>query len=170
MVDTRTRIRTSVETHPGIHFSEIGRQLGLATGQLQYHLKQLLGEDTVVSESLYGKTHYYPPEYTDWERAALALLRRETAGGIVAFLLTEGPTAPDDVADDLDIARSTLEWHVDRLVSHDLVRKRRDQANHVTLHVENADHTVELLREADPSLRERFLDRFTRLVDRLLDS
>jgi predicted transcriptional regulator len=169
MADTRTRIETSIETHPGIHFSEIVRRLELAPGQVQYHLKRLRADDTVVAEPVYGKTHYFPPEYTEWERDALALLRRETAGGVVAYLLAHGPATPAEVADSLDIARSTLEWHLDRLADHQLVAKRRDQSNHVTLTVDRRDRTVQLLREADPTLRERMVDRFTRLVDKLLD-
>jgi predicted transcriptional regulator len=169
MPDTRTHIRRSVEAHPGIHFSELTRRLELAPGQVQYHLRRLLRDDTIVAESVYGKTHYYSPAYSGWEREALALLRRETAGAVVGYLLSYGPTAPGTVADDLSIARSTLEWHLDHLVEHDLVTKHHDESNHVTLTVRNADRTVALLRDADPSLRERFVDRFTRLVDRLLE-
>ncbi|MCD2201107.1 MULTISPECIES: winged helix-turn-helix transcriptional regulator [unclassified Halobacterium] len=169
MPNTRVTITNSIETHPGLHFNELVRRLELAPGQLQYHIKQLQSTEDVIAESVYGKTHYFPPEYNQWERTALALLRRETAGEIVAYLLTEGDTPPAAVAEELDIARSTLEWHLDRLVEQGLVAKQRDISNRVTLSVRNADRTVELLREADPTLGERMVDRFTRLVDNLLD-
>jgi predicted transcriptional regulator len=169
MTDARGRIVDSVRTHPGIHFNELVRRLDLAPGQVQYHLRRLRSAEAVVSESLYGRTHYYAPGFDDWERAALALLRRETAGDIVAYLLAEGPTAPSTAADDLDIARGTLEWHLDRLVDRGLVAKRRDSRNRVTLVVPDADRTLELLRSADPTLRERLVDRFARLLDRLLE-
>lgn len=168
MTETRTQIANSIRIHPGIHFNGLVRSLDLAPGQVQYHLHRLQSEEAVVASSLYGRTHYYPPEYDPWEHQALALLRRETAGDVVAYLLTSGPTAPAEVADDLDVARSTLEWHLDRLVERDLVEKRRDQRNRVTLAVVDPDRTIELLRGTDPSLRERLADRFTRLVDRLL--
>jgi predicted transcriptional regulator len=169
MNDTRVRIADSVRAHPGIHFNELVRRLDIAPGQAQYHLKRLRRAEDVVAESLHGRTHYYTPDYDDWERAALALLRRETAGDIVAYLLAEGPTAPAEVADELDIARSTLEWHLDRLLEGGLVVKRRDSHNHVTLAVPEPERTLELLRTADPTLRDRLVDRFTRLVDRLLE-
>ncbi|MGZ0747230.1 MULTISPECIES: winged helix-turn-helix transcriptional regulator [unclassified Haloparvum] len=168
MTDTRATIADSIRTHPGIHFNELVESVGLATGQVQYHLKGLLSDEVVVEEQLYGRTHYYPPEYDQWDREALALLQRETAGDVVAYLLTNGPTRPATVAEDLDIARSTLEWHLDRHIEHGLVRKDREQGNRVTLTVVNAEQTLELLRDADPSLRHRLVDRFTRLVDRLL--
>lgn len=167
MTETRTRISDAIRSRPGIHFNELVRRLDLASGQVQYHVRRLTDDDSVVAERVYGQTHYYPPTYDDWERHALALLCRETAGDIVAYLLANGPSRPATVAEDLDVARSTLAWHVDRLVAHDLVVKHCD-AGRVTLAVASPDRTVDLLREADPDLRERLVARFTRLVDHLL--
>lgn len=64
MTETRTEIEDAVYDHPGIHFSELVRQLDLAPGQVQYHLKRLRAEDSVVDERLYDRTHYYPPDAT----------------------------------------------------------------------------------------------------------
>jgi DNA-binding MarR family transcriptional regulator len=69
------------------------------------------------------------------------------------------------VAADLDIARSTLEWHLDRLVEQELVEKQRDKRNHVTLMVVDSTTAVRLLDEITPSMSDRMIDRFTRLVD-----
>jgi hypothetical protein len=68
MTETRTRTADHIRTHPGIHFNALVRALDLAPGQTQYHLKRLLADNTVVAEHLYGRTHYYPPDYNDWER------------------------------------------------------------------------------------------------------
>jgi len=164
----RTRIRGYVSEHPGIHFNELTRALDLAPGQVQYHLRKLERADTVVEESLYGRTHYYTPEYDTWERGAIALLRRETARDVLVYLMTNGPSAPNTVADGLDIARSTLEWHLDHLVEQQLVDKQRDSRNHITLVLSEPEDTARLLRLVEPSVADRLVDRFTRLVDGLL--
>ena len=169
MSETRDRIARHVHTHPGVHFNDLVRTLDLAPGQVQYHLKQLLTADSVVDEQLYGQTHYYPPECDGWRRGALALLRRETVGDIVAVLCEHGSARPQWVADELDIARSTLEWHLDHLVEESVVVKNRDERNHVTLTLAQPDETAALLDEISPSTPERMVDRFTRLTDRLLD-
>lgn len=169
MTETRTTIATEIKRHPGIHFSGLVRRLNLAPGQVQYHLRRLQGDDTVVVEELYGKTHYYPPGYDPWERRAVALLRRETAGGIVAYLLANGSTRPATVAADLDIARSTLSWHLDRLEDQELVSKRRDDPNGMRLVLERPMATARILHDVDPSLWEQLVGRFTRLVDQLLE-
>ncbi|SDZ75838.1 hypothetical protein SAMN04488065_0080 [Haloplanus vescus] len=164
----RDRIVSHVDTHPGVHFNELGRELDLATGQLQYHLGELRRADRVVAESLYGRTHYYTPEYDEWERTAVAVVRRETARDVVLYLVESGPSSPTAVADALDIARSTLEWHVGHLHEQALVEKRRDERGRVTLALAAPEETAALLRLVEPSVPDRLLDRFTRLVDNLV--
>ncbi|MFB6170385.1 MAG: winged helix-turn-helix transcriptional regulator [Haloarculaceae archaeon] len=168
MTHQRDRIHDHIDTHPGAHFNALTRALDLAPGQVQYHLKKLRRRGEVVEEHLYGRTHYYTPGYDEWERGAIAVLRRETARDVLFALLERGPARPGAVADDLGIARSTLEWHLDHLVERGLVEKRRDTNNHVTLAVTRPTETVRLLDDITPSLSDRMLDRFTRLVDALL--
>ncbi|MFC7228630.1 winged helix-turn-helix transcriptional regulator [Salinirubellus salinus] len=168
MSETRSRIAHRVRRDPGIHFNELTRELDLAPGQVQYHLRKLEHADDVVEESLYGRTHYYTPEYGTWERGALAVLRRETARDVLVYLMTNGPSAPNTVTDGVGIARSTLEWHLDHLVEQDLVEKERDTRNRVTLVVTEPEETARMLRLVEPSVADRLVDRFTRLVDGLL--
>lgn len=164
----RARIADAVAEAPGIHFSELVRRLDLAPGQVQYHVKRLLRRDEVLEERLYGRTHYYPPSFDEWERGAVALLRRETARDVVTSLLADGPAGPASVAEDLGLARSTVEWHVGRLADRGLVEKRRDGRNRVTLVPARPQETVRLLAAVEPSLPDRLVDRFARLVDSLL--
>lgn len=168
MTDHRRRLERAIASNPGIHFSGLVRQLDLANGQVQFHLRRLLGDGSVIQEQLYGRTHYYPREFDEFERGALAVLRRETARDVLLVLLDAGTARPGAVAETLDVARSTLEWHVDHLAEQGLVAKRRDEGNRVLLVPRRPDETVRLLAEVDPSLPDRMVDRFTRLVDRFL--
>jgi len=113
MTHQRDRIHDYLATHPGEHFNALTRALDLAPGQVQYHIKKLQRQDQIVEEHLYGRTHYYTPEYDERERGAIAVVRRETARDILFYLLEYGSSTPDSVVDALDIARSTLEWHLD---------------------------------------------------------
>ncbi|WP_254824099.1 winged helix-turn-helix transcriptional regulator [Haloglomus halophilum] len=164
---TRRAIHDHVHERPGVHFNELTRVLDLAPGQVQYHLKRLTRADRVVAADLFGRTHYYPPEFDDWERAALALLHRETSADIVAELLAAGPLGASETAERVGIARSTCSWHVDRLSEAGVVRTERD-GNRVVLALAEPERTARLLQRAEPSLPERLVDRFTRLVDSLL--
>lgn len=169
MSEVRDRIRRRVRADPGIHFNELVRELDLAAGQTQYHIRRLQRSGELVAEQLYGRTHYYPEEFDEWDRGALALLRRETSRDVVAYLSERGPSSPASVADDLDVARSTVEWHVSHLEEQDLVEKRYDHRNRVTLHLVAPQRTGELLARVTPTVPDRLVDRFGRLVDRLLE-
>lgn len=168
MVETRTRIADAVRSTPGIHFNGLVRSLDLATGQVQYHLKRLLAEESVVKTELYGRTHYYPDTYDEWERRTLALLRRETTRDVVAVLFEMGSARPNELAETLDLARSTLEWHLDHLIEQDVAVKRYTSRNHVSIELARPEDTIELVRSADPTLLGKMVSRFTRLVDRML--
>lgn len=168
MSETRARIANHIRAHPGIHFNGLVRGLELAPGQIQYHLRVLLSTDDFVKEPVYGRTHYFATNYEPWERQALALIRRETARDIIAVLLDDGPVSPSHVTDRLDIARSTLEWHLDRLQTQGIVTKKRNHSHQITLTLDRPDELSALLRNADPTLLARMIDRYTRLVDRLL--
>jgi len=170
MTDTRTRLAKHVSATPGVHFNGLVEQSGLAPGQVQYHLRRLRADGVVRQERLYGKTHYYPPEYDDRERRALALLRRETARDVLLALLDDGSKRPGALADRLDIARSTLEWQLDRLVEQGLLEKQYDERGRVRLVLTDPSETRRLLGEIDPSTADRMADRFVRLTDRLLDN
>lgn len=165
--DTRSEIRSCIEARPGLHFNALVRTTAFAPGQLQYHLRVLHDVDAIVREEYYGQTHYYPPDLDAWERGVLALARRETARDIIFDLLEHGASRPNAVANRLGIARSTLEWHLDHLVEQGVVRKERGSNNRVTLVLEHPETTVELLNTIEPSLPERLVDRFERLLDQL---
>jgi len=169
MSDTQRQIKAHVHSNAGIHFNDLVRESSFAPGQIQYHMRRLLAQEEVIRDEFYGRTHYYPPTYDEFERAALALFRRETSREIVVYLLDCEPATPTAVADELDIARSTLEYHVGRLVEHDLVEKRYDERNRVSLSLVDPEPTAELLAVIEPTVPDRLLDRFTRLVDELLE-
>ena len=169
MSEVRARIARRIERTPGIHFNELVRELGVAAGQVQYHTRRLLERGEIEREQLYGKTHFYGAGFEPWERGLLALLRRETDRAIIGHLLERGESRPGAVAEELGVARSTLEWHLDRLIEQDVVEKRRVGGNRVSIAVADPDRTRKLLASVSPSLPDRFLDRFTRLVDSLFE-
>lgn len=168
MSTTRDRIRRHVYDTPGVHFSQVGRDLDLATGQIQYHLRRLTRDGDVIAEEVGGRTHYFAPEFDPWERTTIAYLRRETARGIVVRLYADGPTRPVDLADDLDVARSTVAYHVRKLAGHGVIQ--RSESEPMTVSLAEPERTATLLDAVSPSLPDRVVDRFVRTVDRLLES
>ena len=167
MSDTRARIRRHVLDTPGVHFNRLGRELDVATGQAQYHLRRLVRDDELAVERVAGRTHYFDPAFDPWERRTIAFLRRETARELIVRLYTAGPTRPTDLAEELGIARSTVAWHVSTLADAGVLEK--SDSRPMTLRLAAPERTATLLETVSPSLPDRLLDRFTRTVDQLFE-
>jgi len=165
MTDVRRRVREHVRTNPGVHFNELARNLDIATGQAQYHLRRLGRGDEVVAERIRGRTHYFEPEFDAWERRVLALYRRETTRDLVTLLLDEGRLPAATLAERLDLARSTVSWHLDSLAEAGIVETERGEHGRVEVTLARPEETERFLREVTPSLSDRLVDRFVRLVD-----
>lgn len=157
-----------VTENPGTHFNTLVDQLDITPDRLHRVSKRLSAEGTLTVAEFYGKTHYYPPGFDEWQQQALSLVRRETSRDILFHLIEHEPSTPADVTDDVGIARSTLEWHLDRLIDADLVRKERDGWA-VELRIARPEQTRQLLEAIEPTLLERWVDRTTRLFDHLID-
>jgi len=168
MTDTRTSIERTVASTPGVHFNELVRNTAYAPGQIQYHVRALVDAGALVREELFGRTHYYPPEYDAFERRVLALVRRETTRDVLLAVLDDGSNRPADVKERVGIARSTLEHHVTNLQDAGVLEKERDSRGRVTLALARPQRTRDLLEAVEPSVSDRLVDRFTRLVDDLL--
>lgn len=169
MTGTRDRLLSHVREHPGLHANALSRELDLATGQRQYHLRHLRKSGAVVAEKHHGRTHYFSPGYSESEREQLALARRETARAVLMGLLAGGETPAAELADCLEIARSTLSYHAERLQDASLLTERRDSHGRVHLSLADPEATESLLATVEPATSDRLVDRFTRLVDELLD-
>ena len=164
MTTTREQIKTHVTEHPGVHFNEIGRALDIATGQTQYHLRRLMNDGTIDSQSVVGRTHYYPTSFDPWEQRALALLRRETARDILLTLLETGTQPAPSLTDEIGIARSTLSWHLSNLEAAELITTET-VAGEIRITPRRPDRLAALAHTVSPSLPSRLVDRFERLVD-----
>ncbi|WP_144923349.1 winged helix-turn-helix transcriptional regulator [Halorubrum salsamenti] len=167
MPDTRSRVRRHVRETPGVHFNRVGRDLDIATGQAQYHLRRLVRDGEIAVERIGGRAHYFDPRFDSWERRAIAYLRRETPRGILVRLHVDGPTRPAALADGLDLARSTVSWHASNLVESGIVEKSDDRPMRLSL--ARPERTAALLDEVSPSLPDRIVDRFVRTVDSLFE-
>ena len=165
MATVRKRVHKHVKANPGVHFTALKQDLDIATGQAQYHLKKLGRAGEIVADEIRGQTHYYDRSYGPWERRLLAFARRETARGLLAHLLKDGPLAAAELVDRLGVNRSTVAWHVSSLEEAGAVEKSYGDRGQVVVGLVRPGETRRLLGEVRPSLADRLVDRFTRLVD-----
>ena len=161
-VDTRKEIFEHVQSNPGVHFSQLKRDLNMETGLLQHHLGTLEEYDVLVSEEHQGKRRVFVAQALDEdERTVLSSLRYETTRHILLFLLESGPARNREIAEEVGVSPPTVSWHVSRLTDEGVVAEV--SKGRTTLYaVENEELTMGLLVR----YRESFVDR---AVDRVID-
>lgn len=164
----RTRIADAVADAPGIHFSGLVRRLDLASGQVQYHLGRLRDRGGSPRNGSTAEPTTTRLSTTSGSGGPSRSSRGRRPGTWSHTSSPRGPSSPSSVAERLDVARSTVEWHVDRIAGGDLVQKHRDGRGRVTLVAARPAETMALLAVVEPSPAGRMVDRFERLVDSML--
>ena len=95
MVDKSIRnlIMEKIKENPGLHFREIQRVVGCATGQLQYHLYQLETAGLIYQKKDGKKVRFFPNEGPSFrEREILFSIRNRARSRIIFDLVVYGPT------------------------------------------------------------------------------
>ena len=124
-VDARRDIYELVKRKPGAHFSEIQRELEMATGRLQYHLGVLEKRRILDVKRDARYTRYFPSLDVDRRhKPVLALLRQATPRGVLLHLVEHGPSRLTTMSESLDLAPSTLSFHLKKLERAEVVEKR----------------------------------------------
>lgn len=159
---TRKELFRHAESNPGIHFSQLKRDLEMETGLLQYRLRELERYDVLESEEYQGKRRVFvAQELDDEERTVLAVLRYETTRQILLSLLEEGPTRNRELAEAVGVTPATISWHISNLVEEGIVESVTEGRT-TRYEAQNEDLVVQLLVR----YRESFVDR---AMDRIID-
>src|SRR5699024_4960079 len=110
--DARDAIAGYLAATPGAHFSKIRDDLGLETGESQYHLRRLENGGTVESRRDGDYRRYFPArEFDEFEQVALGALRRETPRGMVLELLGDPGVTASEIASRLEVSPPTVSKH-----------------------------------------------------------
>ncbi len=128
-VEKRKEIYRLIERFPGLHMREIKRRTDMSINLVRYHLNQLKKYRIVeeVEEDEYKR--YYPHEgemkVDARDKKHLALLREKIPLYVVVFLLNRGePSTHGEMKKELEIAASTLSYHLNKMQEKGLVEKK----------------------------------------------
>ncbi|GLI45839.1 winged helix-turn-helix transcriptional regulator [Methanoculleus bourgensis] len=122
----RSRIYACIRDHPGITPTEIARATGINRGTTRYHLSRLREAGLVSAVNRDGRVGYFRRGYDATSKTICCHLRNNTRREILALLLEEPGVTQSEVADTIGVARSTVAWHMRRLVADGLVGANRD--------------------------------------------
>ena len=123
----RSRIYACIRDHPGIAPAEIACITGINRGTTRYHLSRLREAGLVSALYRDDRVGYFRNgDYDTAEKVVCLHLRNGTRRQILALLLEVPGVTQSEVANTIGVARSTVAWHLLRLVADGLVESDRD--------------------------------------------
>ena len=151
--------------HPGKYLRELQRELDMAMGALEYHLGNLenAGLVTVLQQE---HKRFFPAEMDRRDKRILSLLRQKLPRRALLVLLEKGPTTKGRLVEAVDVAASTLNYHLAHLVDVGLVTADRD-GREAVYRLNDPGAVVRLLITYRSSLLDRLVDAFLEGVDAL---
>lgn len=144
--EIRRRIFEMVCEDPGISASAVADAIDVHLTTAIYHLDQLRDDDRIegVQEgrsTLYFENHR---KYGRMEKRVLSTLKKGTAAELLEMVAENPGIHPAELARQLDLSRTSIKWHTDRLADDGLLEKH---PNGGTLQLQVPDRAEQLLHK-----------------------
>lgn len=157
---TQSRVYGYIRAHPGVHLRKISRQLGLAIGDVQYHIHRLERDGAIksVRRGLY-RFFYASSLVGDDGGAMLAALSQDTPRELLLHLVESPASTQEDLAQATGLSQPSISWHMKRLAELGVIR-RRQNGRFVSYHlVGDVGEMASFVRNYHPSVWERWSAR-----------
>jgi len=110
----RELILDFITRHPGIHYSELRRSLGMANGSLLYHLSVLARSGCIKSRRAGNILRYYTSETDEAPREDSILT--DVQKSIVSFVVSKGSCSKSEIKNFLGTSYQTTHYNLKKLV------------------------------------------------------
>jgi predicted transcriptional regulator len=161
--ETSERILHFVQNNPGCHLRKVKEMIGISQGTVQYHTDRLekMGRITSTRSGLYK--HYFPVGvFENNEKEILQVLSQETARRILMFIVEEQAPTQTDIANNIEISASSVNWHIRRLIEFRLVKEIKE-GKYKRYQLEDrkvsSKYITALMRNYYPAVWEKWSDR-----------
>ena len=172
-LETRREVYETVSEYPGLHLSEIARRTDMETNHAKYHLEVLERHGLISSEKEEGYWRFFPKEESELgpkevlgpdEKEIVSLLRKEVPLHATLVLLDQGPTPAGELADEVDVAASTMSYHGSNMEEAGLVEVTKEGRSRI-YQLADPERVAELLIRFEPpdELVQGFLDAWDQL-------
>jgi len=161
----RVQILEFIKANPGSHLRGIKRELNLAMGVLQYHLRRLEKDQSIISRrrGLY-KRFYKRLDFEVEEQEILGVLFQETERDLLLYLLKTPDATQKELSEFAHISASSTSWHMKRLVEAGLVKSRRQGSFVYYMAKGDPVKILTLLKSYHPRIWERWAGRLADLL------
>ncbi len=127
ILETRQNVFNLISKNPGLHLSKIARMLSMRKSLAEYHLNYLEKTNVLISIKKGGYKRYYVKgsEIDSHDRRVLAIVRQDIPFKILSLLLKNSILKHKEIFEAIDIPASTLSYHLNKLVSQDILKIHR---------------------------------------------
>ena len=162
-LESRRRIYDFLVANPGVHLRRIGQALGMSTGMLSYHLGYLERNGVLKSEEDgHRKRYFIARAFVEVQRRILGVLRQDVPRKIVLELLVHGDRTFAELQASVDVSKSTLSYHLQKLMQRDLlVRTKRERES--VFSIKDLEEVRKLLLANRSSFHDGAVERFADL-------
>jgi predicted transcriptional regulator len=160
-LEARKKIFECVAKSPGIHFREIQRRVGLATGSVDYHLHFLHKNGLVRTEKVGRFLRYYitTVTYAEEDKELLSLLRQERIRHILIYLIEKRRANASKIAEALNYTPSNLSWYLKLLQEKNIIKQTK-RGRFRFYSVIDKDRIIKCLVTYRSSFLDQIVDRF----------
>ena len=123
----RERIMDLLVRAPGCYLGKMGRDLGVPTSTLKYHLNILKSYEMVTTVKKGRCRHYFPKRrrFTDMEKRMFAALEHAPTRRIVELVKHHPGVSQAGLVQMTGLSQSTVAWHMGKLEQMCLVKSER---------------------------------------------
>jgi predicted transcriptional regulator len=125
---SRKKMYGIIYGRPGIHFRELERETGFASGTVQYHLGEMVrsGLLTEVKEGHYTRYYIAQMPLSPQDKKLMSALRRELPRGMILFILEHPGCENREIARRFVVSAPTITYHLKRLLAAGVVKAEGD--------------------------------------------
>lgn len=123
----RERIMDLLTSSPGCYLGKMGRDLGVPTSTLKYHLNILKSFDMVTTVKKGRCRHYFPKRrrFTDHEKRMFAALEHAPTRRMVELVRINPGVSQAGLVQMTGLSQSTVAWHMGKLEEMGLLVSER---------------------------------------------
>ncbi len=158
----RDKIYSTIAKNPGLHFREVQRRTGIATGAMQYHIDYLKKKHLIREEKEGKFSRFYSIDSDVKETKLMNLLRQDSVRKIVVFLVQKRRASLQKISKEINLGISTTSFHLQKLIAAGIVIQKNSNGK-VYFYLKDKESVLNLIIGYKESFLDSVVDNFVEL-------
>ena len=121
------RVFEFIYNNPGSHFRKIKKELDLSIGTIQYQVNKLEKDGKIISIRHRFYKFYFPNGvFQEHEKEILQVLNNASLRNVLLLIIEKKNPSKHEITKSLNISYSSVNWHLEQLMSYDMIVENRD--------------------------------------------